>query len=107
MDYLNLRLYQNIFLHDFLWIIVSVSSFVIVCYYIKSIFHIVIINGKIESLHQGRDKEIEKQTSTPGVPSSINDIKREHITKEYQKKIDVLDRKKSYIIDILPWLPKK
>jgi hypothetical protein len=88
-------------------IVIGISAFIIVCYGIRLLFLIVNTNCKIENLYRQRDKEIEEETTSPGITTGIAEAKKKYITEKYQKMIDPLVRKKGYVFDILPLIPKK
>ena len=88
-------------------VIVGIISFVVVCYGFRLLFLIVNTNRKIESLIRERDKKIEEETSHVGMTISVADAIKIKRTQEYEKKIAPLIRKKGYVLDILPLIPKK
>lgn len=75
-------------------------------YFFKLFFHIVIINGKIERLILTRDKEIREYRS-PGMTIPVFESHKKYLTEKYNEQIEPLIRKKGYIFDILPFIPKK
>ncbi len=100
-------IYQAINIFDLLKVIGTVTAIVISLYYFRLIFETVRINDQIERLFQERDQEIKEKTSTPGMTVPGVEAIRAAITEKYEKLIRPLIRKKGYIFDILPFVPKK
>lgn len=86
-------------------VVIGVTFCVGVIYIIKLFFHIVCINDKIEILTQARDLEIKQSKHAGGTISGFESAKKA-ITERYSEKIDSLNRRKGYILDILPFIPK-
>jgi len=93
-------------LFDIAKIIGTVTGAVIICYVIKLFVHIILINRTIEKYCRERDDEIEETKHAGGTTAGFQSAKIS-ITERYDKKINPLLRRKGYIFDILPLIPKK
>ncbi len=87
-------------------VVIGVTLFVVVIYTLKLFMHVVHINDVIERLIQQRDAEI-KGVKTSGMTIIVFESIKVTITEKYSDMIDPLVRRKGYILDILPFLPKK
>lgn len=100
-------IFQQLSYFDVGSVIIGVILFVAACYGVRLLFLIVNTNRKIEYYHEKRDREIEEATNRPGLTIDVVNTKKNHLNEKYQKLIDPLLRKKNYIFDIIPFIPKK
>ncbi len=102
---------MNIFSHityiEISQVFVGVTIFVVTIYFLKLIVQIVLINDQIESLTQDREKEIKYEKGVEGMILAVFDSKKGAIVEKYSEKIDPLVRRKSYILDIIPFFRLK
>ena len=99
-------MYGELILTDVVKVVGAVTGVVVICYFIKLVVHVVLINTTIEKFHRQREEELEK-AQNPGMTISGFETIKKTITEKYDKKLNPLPRRKVYIFDILPFIPKK